>query len=175
MHQGAWTQATNIKVMKMDFEDIIGNAYEESLKDRRFGDKKEELKVIQNYIKSAKNIVTPTENEGKINAINKVLESFGLPNAKKVDIKTNAADLTRLPSISKAFMALDLCKCDLIIARGRLGVPGSGSLLVLMDKKGRILSAATSPSHTIHKKKVEDAVREEMTYALERIGFSVIE
>ncbi len=161
--------------MKMNFEDIIGDAYEESLEGRRFGDKKEELRAIQDYIKSAKNIVTPTENEGKINAINEVLESFGLPNAKRVEIKTNAADLTRLPSLSKAFMALDLCKCDLIIARGRLGVPGSGSLLVLMDKKGRVLSAATSPPHIIHKRRLKDAVKEEMTYALERIGLSVIE
>ena len=53
-------------------------------------------------------------------------------------------------------------------------MPGSGSLLVIMDNKGRVLSAATSPSHVLHGKKVEDAVKDEITQALLRIGFSVV-
>lgn len=69
-------------------------------------------------------------------------------------------------------MALDIVDCDLVIARGRLGVPGSGSMLVIMDSKGRILSAALSPPHIIHKKSVEKAVKDEMTTALKRIGLN---
>ena len=68
-------------------------------------------------------------------------------------------------------MALDQSDADLIIARGRLGIPGSGSLLIFIDNKGRILTCGTSPSHLIHKKSIEDAVYSEACEALEKIGF----
>ena len=158
----------------MSFHEIIKTAYGESVDGIRRGDKKEELEAIKDYISSSKKIIVPNHNYVKTEAINEVLKKYSLPLAEHLCIHTNAADLTRTPAITKALMALDICDCDLIIARGRLGVPGSGSLLVLMDNKGRILSAATSPSHVLHGKKLENAVRDEMNYALERIGFKVV-
>ncbi len=115
--------------------------------------------------------MVPNKNTVKTSAINEVLTRFNLPSAEHVFIHTNSADLSRTPAITKAILALDICDCELVIARGRLGVPGSGSLLVIMDKKGRILSAATSPSHILHGKEVQDAVKDEITEALVRIGF----
>jgi len=158
----------------MVFEKIIKSAYEESVSGKRRGDKKDELEAIQEYIRSCQKIVVPNHNHVKTEAINDVLKRYNLPLAEHLKVNTNYADLTRIPAIYKAVLALDICDCDLIIARGRLGVPGSGSLLVLMDKKGRILSAATSPSHVLHKKNLKDAVIDEMTIALERIGFKVL-
>lgn len=158
----------------MVFEKIIKSAYEESVSGKRRGDKKDELETIQEYIRSCQKIVVPNHNHVKTEAINDVLKRYNLPLAEHLKINTNFADLTRIPAIYKAVLALDIYDCDLIIARGRLGVPGSGSLLVLMDKKGRILSAATSPSHVLHKKSLKDAVIDEMTIALERIGFKVL-
>lgn len=64
-------------------------------------------------------------------------------------------------------MALDVCDADLIIARGRLGLPGSGSLLLFVDNKGRILTPWTS-SHAISQKTLEDAVYEEANEALQK-------
>ena len=67
-----------------------------------------------------------------------------------------------------------ISECDLIIARGRLGIPGSGSLLIFIDNKGRILTAGMSPSHVIHQKSLEEAVYEEAVEALEKIGFEKV-
>ena len=92
-----------------------------------------------------------------------------------LQIDTNTADTSRIPALAKAYMALDQSDADLIIARGRLGIPGSGSLLIFIDNKGRILTAGTSPSHAIHKKPIEEAVYEEASEALEKIGFKKIE
>jgi len=88
----------------------------------------------------------------------------------KVDIPTEVADLTRLPALSKGLIAVDTTDAHLVIARGRLGVPGSGSILLIMDGKGRILSGSISPPSVIHKRSIEDTVREELLEALRRIG-----
>ena len=154
----------------MKLEKIIKNACEESINESRAGDTEDEIKFIQDYMKSAHKIVVPSRNTVKLNIINRVLNEFGLQEAEQLHINTSAADLNRLPALSKAVMALDQCECDLIISRGRLGVPGSGSMLVMIDKKGRILTAATSPSHVVHKKDMKDAVRDEIVHALERVG-----
>lgn len=154
----------------MKFEDIIRNAFEESINNTRKGDTEEEVEFIRNIILSAKKIVVPNKNHVKTRVINEVLGQFELPKAEHLHINTNSADLTRMPVISKALMAIDQCQCDLVIARGRLGVPGSGSMLVVMDSKGRILTGSLSPSHIIHKQSLETAVRSEITYALKRIG-----
>ena len=103
--------------------------------------------------------------------LNKVLREYNLPSAKILQINTNEADSNRSPAFAKAIMALDVCDADLIIARGRLGLPGSGSLLLFVDNKGRILTCGTSPSHAISKKTLEDAVYEEANEALQKIGF----
>jgi len=156
----------------MDLERIIENAYDESLTGVRVGDTKAECREIRRYIQDAEEIIIPNHNDAKVTAINEVLNEFGLSRGKHLQIPTDACDVSRMPAITKAQMALDVSSCDLVIARGRLGVPGSGSMLVIVDSKGRILSAALSPSHIIHGKGVSEAVRDEMESALERIGFT---
>lgn len=151
-------------------EEHIKKAYNESAEKKRKGDKHIEVEKIKEYILSAKNITIPNWDEKKLESINKVLKEFGLPKAKGLRIHTNAADLTRMPTITKALMAVDTTDSDLIIARGRLGAPGSGSMLVIMDHKGRILSAAISPPHIIHRKSLQEAVEEELKTALQRLG-----
>ena len=155
----------------MAFEDMIRNAFEESRNDCRFGDTLEEIKEIQEYIKNAEKICIPNKDGIKVEVLNTVLKEYKLPEAQILQINTNTADTSRIPALAKAYMALDQSDADVIIARGRLGIPGSGSLLIFIDNKGRILTAGTSPSHVIHKKTIEEAVYEEACEALEKIGF----
>lgn len=159
----------------MAFEKVIKNAFEESQNNRRFGDTLEEIAEIQNYMKNAKKIYIPNKNGIKVEVLNEVLNEYGLPKAEILQINTNTADTSRIPALAKAYMALDQSDADLIIARGRLGIPGSGSLLIFIDNKGRILTAGTSPSHLIHKRPIEEAVYKEACEALEKIGFEKIE
>ena len=155
----------------MAFEKMIKNAFEESQTNSRFGDTLEEIHEIQEYIKNAEKIYVPNKNGIKVEVLNEVLNEYNLPQAKILQINTNTADTSRIPALAKAYMALDQSDADLIIARGRLGIPGSGSLLIFIDNKGRILTAGTSPSHLIHKKTLEKAVFDETCEALEKIGF----
>ena len=55
-----------------------------------------------------------------------------------------------MPAVNKALLALDITGAALVIARGRPGIPGSGSMLVIMDTRCRILSAAIAPPHIVH-------------------------
>ncbi|WP_458402898.1 DUF3236 domain-containing protein [Methanobrevibacter sp.] len=155
----------------MAFEKMIKNAFEESDNDCRLGDSIEEILEIQEYIKNAKKIYVPNKNGIKVEVLNEVFKEYGLPEVKILQINTNTADTSRIPALAKAYMALDQSDADLIIARGRLGIPGSGSLLVFIDNKGRILTAGTSPSHAIHKRPLKEAVYNEACEALEKIGF----
>ncbi len=155
----------------MTLETIIKDAYNESYHGFRRGDTPHEVEIIQEYIRTATSIIVPNWNDAKITVINQVLHEFGLHQATHLQFPTNCADLSVMPVYSKARMALDMSECDLIIARGRLGVPGSGSMLLIMDNKGRILSGALSPPHILHQKSLEEAVYEEMTMALMRLGF----
>ena len=159
----------------MAFERMIRNAFEESRDNCRFGDTLEEINELQEYIRNAEKICIPNKDGKKVEVLNRVLKSYGLPEAKMLQIDTNTADTSRIPALAKAYMALDQSDADLIIARGRLGIPGSGSLLVFIDSKGRILTGGTSPSHVIHKKTIEEAVYEEACEALEKIGFEKVE
>jgi hypothetical protein len=154
----------------MAFEEIIKNAINESINGTRIGDKEEEILAIQKYIQNAKKIIVPNKNNTKTQVINKVLKKFGIEEAEHLHINTNSADSNRFPAIAKGIMAIDQKECDLVIARGRLGIPGSGAMLVFMDNKGRLLTAGFSPSHVIHKKPLEEAVYNETKIALERIG-----
>ena len=156
----------------MAFEKMIKNAFNESHNNCRFGDTIEEIHEIQEYIKNARKIYVPNKNGIKVEVLNKVLEEYELPHADILQINTNTADTSRIPALAKAYMALDQSDADLIIARGRLGIPGSGSLLIFIDNKGRILTCGTSPSHLIHQKSIEQAVYEEASEALEKIGFN---
>ena len=155
----------------MAFEKMIKNAFEESRNNTRVGDTLEEISEIQDYIRNAERIYIPNKNGIKVEVLNNVLMEYGLPEAKILKINTNTADTSRIPALAKAYMALDQSDADLIIARGRLGIPGSGSLLIFIDNKGRILTCGTSPSHIIHNKSLEDAVYSEACEALEKIGF----
>ena len=159
----------------MAFEKMIRNAFEESRDNCRFGDTLEEISEIQDYIRNAEKIYVPNKNGIKVEVLNEVLSEYGLPEAEILQIDTNTADTSRIPALAKAYMALDQSDADLIIARGRLGIPGSGSLLIFIDGKGRILTAGTSPSHVIHGKTIEEAVYSEACEALEKIGFKKIE
>ena len=155
----------------MAFEKMIKNAFEESRNNTRVGDTLEEISEIQDYIRNAERIYIPNKNGIKVEVLNNVLMEYGLPEAKILKINTNTADTSRIPALAKAYMALDQSDADLIIARGRLRIPGSGSLLIFIDSKGRILTCGTSPSHIIHNKSLEDAVYSEACEALEKIGF----
>lgn len=158
----------------MAFERMIKNAFDESRNNCRFGDTIEEITEIQDYIKNADKIYIPNKDGIKVEVLNRVLKEYGLPQAEILQINTNTADTSRIPALAKAYIALDQCECDLIIARGRLGIPGSGSLLVFIDNKGRILTAGMSTSHIIHQKSIEEAVYEEAVEALEKIGFKKV-
>ena len=150
----------------MSIEESIRNAYYESYDKFRTGDTLSEVETIRECIRSAKSITIPNWNDEKFTVVNEVLKEFGLCKATHLQFPTNCCDLTRIPVLSKALMALDISNGDLVIARGRLGVPGSGSMLIIMDKKGRILSAALSPPHVLHQKSLPDAVRDELSSAL---------
>ena len=157
----------------MNLEDFISNACIESSTGVRRGDKKEETEGIREYILNSKKIAIPNCNDEKVAAVNEVLSELNLPKADHLNIHTDSCDVSRMPAITKALMALDMTDTDLVIARGRMGVPGSGSMLVIVDHKGRLLSAALSPSHHLHGKTVYEAVKDEMRDALSRIGFSI--
>ena len=158
-------------MINMAFEKMIKNAFEESENNCRFGDTLEEVREIQDYIKNARKIYIPNKNGIKVKVLNQVLSEYNLNSAEILHINTNTADTNRIPALAKAYMALDQSDADLIIARGRLGIPGSGSLLIFIDNKGRILTCGTSPSHAIHQKPIEEAVYNEACEALEKIGF----
>ena len=115
--------------------------------------------------------MVPNKNGIKVEVINEVLKKFDIPPAEYLHVNTNYADFSRTPAISKAMIAIDQSDADLVIARGRLGIPGSGSFLVFMDNKSRILTAASSPSHVIHKQSLEDTVYKETLEALKKVGF----
>jgi hypothetical protein len=157
----------------MNLEDFISNACIESSTGVRRGDKKEETEGIREYILNSKKIAIPNCNDEKVAAVNEVLSELNLPKADHLNIHTDSCDVSRMPAVTKALMALDMTDADLVIARGRLGVPGSGSMLVIVDHKGRLLSASLSPSHHLHGKTVYEAVKEEMKDALSRIGFDI--
>lgn len=156
----------------MDLDQTINAAYTESLHGTRGGDRVRELETIRSYILSCRDICIPNHDDGKVTSINTVLKRFGIAAGRHLRIPTHACDISRMPALTKAQMALDVSDADLVIARGRLGVPGSGSMLVVLDQKGRILTASLSPPHVLHEMSVSDAVRAEMESALVRIGFS---
>ncbi|WP_214400317.1 FeGP cofactor biosynthesis guanylyltransferase HcgB family protein [Methanocaldococcus lauensis] len=154
-------------------EDIIKEAYIESIKNIRKGDKEEEVKKIQEKIKKAKKIIVATNNQKKFKVIKDIMLKVCNAQIKMIDIDTKFADLTRMPALYKGLLALDTEKADIYISRGRLGVPGSGSMLVILDEKGRILTASLSPSSVIHKENIEKRIKDELIEALKRIGISI--
>ncbi|WP_026152871.1 FeGP cofactor biosynthesis guanylyltransferase HcgB family protein [Methanocaldococcus villosus] len=155
----------------MILEGVIKDAYLESIKKVRKGDKEEEVEAIKNKILSAKRIIVATNNQKKFKIIKNIMLKFVKDaEIKMTDIDTSFADLTRMPAIFKALMAVDVENGDIYIARGRLGIPGSGAMLVILDNKGRILTASLSPPSSIHKEKIEKRIEKEIIEALNRVG-----
>ncbi|AEH07003.1 FeGP cofactor biosynthesis guanylyltransferase HcgB family protein [Methanothermococcus okinawensis] len=160
----------------MKIEDSIKRAYEESCHGNRMGDKKEEVELIRQTILNAKNIVIATNNPKKFKVVKDILleildkEKNNNISVSKIDLHTEVSDLTRMPVLNKGLIAVDISNADIVIARGRLGVPGSGSMLLIMDNKGRILTGSLSPPSVIHKRNIEDTVKSELIDALKRIG-----
>ncbi len=154
-------------------EEIIKNAFIESINNIRGGDKEEEIKKIQEKIRNAKKIVVATNNEKKFKVIKDIMLKICNAEIKMLDIDTRFADLTRMPALNKGLMAVDTEKADLYIARGRLGVPGSGSMLIILDEKGRVLTASLSPSSVIHKEDIGERIKKELVDALNRIGITI--
>ena len=157
----------------MNIEKTIKCAYDESINNSRFGDKFEEIEAIQNTIKSAKSVIVATRNEKKFKVVFDIISKITDANISMIEIPTNSADLTRIPAVNKGLIAVDSSNADIVISRGRLGIPGSGSFLLIMDKKGRILTGSVSPSSIIHKNPIENTVELELLNALERIGIKV--
>ncbi|ADG12808.1 FeGP cofactor biosynthesis guanylyltransferase HcgB family protein [Methanocaldococcus infernus] len=153
-----------------DLSNLIKRAYLQSLKGEREGDREEEVEAIRETIKSAKKIVVATNNEKKFKVIKNIISEICDAEIKMIDLDTKVADLSRMPAIAKGLIALDVEDADLYIARGRLGVPGSGSMLVIMDSKGRILTASLSESSAIHKESLERRIEKEVKDALRRVG-----
>jgi len=157
----------------MNIEKTIKCAYDESINNSRFGDKFEEIEAIQSTIKSAKSVVVATRNEKKFKVVSDIISKITDADISMIEIPTNSADLTRMPALNKGLIAVDSSNADIVISRGRLGIPGSGSFLLIMDKKGRILTGSVSPSSIIHKNPIEKTVELELINALERIGIVV--
>ncbi|WP_088334983.1 FeGP cofactor biosynthesis guanylyltransferase HcgB family protein [Methanopyrus sp. KOL6] len=145
-------------------------AWRESWKGTRRGDKKREVERLREYLTSADRLAVVTGNENKLRAVNRVLRRFGLSEAEMVRVPTEMADATLCPAIFKAIMGVQASNADVVIARGRLGVPGSGAMTVFMDARCRLLTAALSPPHVIHEMSVEEAMEREVEEALRRLG-----
>ncbi|WP_423793002.1 FeGP cofactor biosynthesis guanylyltransferase HcgB family protein [Methanocaldococcus indicus] len=154
-------------------EEIVKKAYLESINKERKGDKIEETEYIKNKILSAKKIVVATNNTKKFNIIKSILEKVCNAEIKMIDIPTDVADLTRIPALTKIYLAIDTEDGDIFIGRGRLGAPGSGALFIIADSKGRILTASISPPSHIHKKPIEEKIKDEILDALRRVGVEI--
>ncbi|WP_456436085.1 FeGP cofactor biosynthesis guanylyltransferase HcgB family protein [Methanopyrus sp.] len=145
-------------------------AWQESWEGTRRGDEKREVERLREYLTSADRLAVVTGNENKLRAVNRVLRRFGLSEAEMVRVPTEMADATLCPAIFKAIMGVQASNADVVIARGRLGVPGSGAMTVFMDARCRLLTAALSPPHVIHEMSVEEAMEREVEEALRRLG-----
>ncbi|NPB01997.1 MAG: DUF3236 domain-containing protein [Methanopyri archaeon] len=153
----------------MRLSEAVRGALWESALGRRMGDKREEVETVARTLLEAEDLVVVTSNEKKVKAVNEVLREFGMREARPADLPTDMADATPCPALFKAVMGVQATDADVVIARGRLGVPGSGAMTVLMDSRCRVLTAALSPPHPLHGMDVEEAVRRELREALSRV------
>lgn len=163
----------NSNINPKDFQESVKTAYLESLNGSRKGDKPEEVELIKKKILESKSIVVATNNNKKFKVVRDIVSKIVDADIKMTEISTDVADLTRTPAINKGLIAVDSIDADIVIARGRLGVPGSGSMLVIMDNKGRILTGSLSPSSVIHKEDIEQRIKNELIEALNRVGIVV--
>ncbi|MEO2241477.1 MAG: FeGP cofactor biosynthesis guanylyltransferase HcgB family protein [Euryarchaeota archaeon] len=154
----------------MNLGRLLLRAVRESIEGRRRGDRRGEVRAVRERLRTAERIVMATSNRKKLEAVNEVLRSFGLPEAEMHEVPTEMADATPCPALFKALLGVQTSDADVVIARGRLGVPGSGAMTVFVDDRCRILTAALSPPHVLHGMSVREAVRRETRRALERLG-----
>jgi len=145
--------------------------YRESLEGNRKGDKPEETEKIKDLLLNG-TLGIVTENNVKYKIMEKVSESFGIKRIRRIEIPTSPFDLTETPALSKAKAGRLISDCDFFLARGRLGLPGSGAMTVLTTKDGFIVSAVTSPPSHIHKMPLESALILDTTELFRRLGLT---
>ncbi|SNR90383.1 FeGP cofactor biosynthesis guanylyltransferase HcgB family protein [Desulfurobacterium atlanticum] len=143
----------------------------ESISGNRKGDKKEETAAIKKLILNSK-IGIVTDNVEKFKAFKHALSMFGIKKVEKISIPTEYFDLTQIPALSKALSGKYVSDCELFIARGRLGLPGSGAFTVIVDRYSNILSAVSSPPHHFHRLSTETAIFLDTINLLKRVGIT---
>ncbi|WP_456397434.1 FeGP cofactor biosynthesis guanylyltransferase HcgB family protein [Desulfurobacterium sp.] len=148
-------------------------AFQESLNGVRKGDKPEETAAIRESILKGKFGVV-TNNSKKFSVFKNTLAMFGIKNVVQVDVNTNCFDFDQIPSLAKALSGRYFESCDFYIARGRLGLPGSGAFTVIVDVYGNVASAVSSPPHHIHKFSLETALFFDVFRLLKRLGISPV-
>ena len=144
-------------------------AYLQSLSGERRGDRPEEVEYLRRYLKGSKWGVI-TDNPLKFSLFKNTLSLFGIDNVVQLNVPTDAFDLLQMPALGKALAGRNISDCDLILSRGRLGLPGSGALTVLVNSCGDVVSAVTSPPHVVHRLSLETAVFLDTFRLLRRIG-----
>jgi|GEM_PF-240921 hypothetical protein len=143
--------------------------YLASLRGKRKGDKPVETEIIRDKIvRSSIGIVTA--NEKKYMIISSILRTFGIRKVVPVKLSTDSFDLTDIPALMKAIAGSKISECEFFLARGRLGIPGTGALTVLIHRDGSIVSAVTSPPSHIHRLSLEEAVVFDVVSLFRRIG-----
>lgn len=148
-------------------------AYFQSLSGKRRGDRPEEVEYLRRYLRSSKwGIVT--DNPLKFRVFKNTLSLFGIDRVVQLEIPTNSYDLLQMPALGKALAGSRISDCELLLARGRLGLPGSGALTVLITSCGDIISAVTSPPHVVHGFSLETALFLDTFRLLARLGLKPI-
>jgi len=153
-------------------ESIFEKAYLISLKGNRKGDLPSETTLLVEKIKKS-TIGVVTSNPRKFEIFKRTLSMFGLNKVVPVEIPTDCFDLTDIPALSKALAGRKFrysTGAELFVARGRLGLPGSGALTVLVSTEGEILSAVTSPPHHLGNYPLETALFVDTFNLLLRLG-----
>ncbi len=151
--------------------ELFERAFEQSLENKRRGDLPEETAYLAKLVKNSR-IALISGNAEKVEIFKNTLRLFGIEKTAEVILKNSSQfDLCDTPAIAKAIAGKNLYqKADLYLARGRLGLPGSGALTVLINKSGQILSAVTSPPHHLGNYPLETAVFVDTFNLLLRLG-----
>lgn len=152
---------------------LFKKAFQESLNGVRKGDKPEETAAIREAILKGKFGVV-TDNPEKFSVFRNTLAMFGIKNVVQVDVDTNCFDLEQMPSLAKALAGRYFRSCDFYIARGRLGLPGSGAFTVIVDVYGNVVSGVSSPPHHLHKFSLKTALFFDVFRLLRRLGISPV-
>jgi len=144
-------------------------AYLQSLSGKRKGDRPQEVEYLKQRLKSSKWGVV-TDNPLKFRLFKNTLSLFGIDRVVQLEIPTDPFDLLQIPVLGKALAGRNVSDCDLFLARGRLGLPGSGALTVLVSSCGDVVSAVTSPPHVVHGLSLETALFLDTFRLLSRLG-----